>query len=210
MKPATILAAAAALALAACRSQPPAPPPAPTPADSARMEAVRGAGQTPPVYGLLGHREQLNLTSAQIVAIDSIGEDLRSRNDTLTRGLRALRDSLGGDRMSGHDRDRLYTRGEPFFAGLRDNNLRATRGIYDLLTADQRVAACRVLRESAAAAMMGGRSGMSGGARGGMGGYGGRDRRDRDRRMPGDSLRIRTGRAVYWCPADTTKAVVRP
>jgi hypothetical protein len=211
MKPAITLAAAAVLAAAACGSRKPAVAPAPSPADSTRMEAVRGAGQTPPVYGLLGQREKLGLSSQQVVAIDSIGEDLRARNDSLLRGLRALRDSLGGDRMSGRDREQLYTRGQPLYSGVRDNNLRATRGIYDVLTPEQRVAACRTLRESAGGGMTG-RPGAS--ARGGAGGYGGGmggyGRQDRDRRMPRDSMRIRPGRAVYWCPADTTKPVARP
>ena len=205
--------AAAVLFLAACSSNSgsaPAGSPGPsgtrsrTPGDTSEITMEnRGPGRAPPTFGLLGQRERLGLTSAQVTSIDSIGEALRVKNEALLRHLRALQDSLGGrDRMSARSERVLLERGAPQFAAMRANNLEATRAVYDVLTPAQRVTSCTLMRE-----VRGGEGGSLGQQRQrqGMNGRG-----TMRQPMPGDSIRSRRQQLLFWCPADTSKAPVRP
>jgi predicted small lipoprotein YifL len=57
----------AVLSLAACgRAAPPEPPP---------LAPAASRVQTPPVYALIGHRQALDLTSQQVTALDSVGQE---------------------------------------------------------------------------------------------------------------------------------------
>ncbi|MDB4950134.1 MAG: hypothetical protein JWM27_2783 [Gemmatimonadetes bacterium] len=206
--------AAAVLLLAACKSPQPATSPRTVAMDSARAaEVMRGPGQAPPIFGLLGQREKLNLTSAQIVSLDSIGEDLHARNEPINRHLRALQDSLGGrDRMSERTRRELLDRGAPLYTELRTNNRRAAESVHAVLTTDQRDATCRMLREdrdqrTADASGRGrNRRGAGTGGGGGGGGYGRQGGMAGRGGMYGDTLRMSrsSDSALYWCAPDTT------
>jgi Spy/CpxP family protein refolding chaperone len=213
--------AAAVLLLAACSSNnsggAPARGPAARPSaggmrDTAQLSMeARGPGRAPPTFGLIGQRERLGLSSQQVTSIDSIGEALRVKNEALLRHLRALQDSLGGrDRISTRAERELLERGAPQFAAMRTNNLEATRAVYDVLTPQQRTATCTMLREVSGTDPNGlGRGQVRGRGMGsGRGAYG--DGSNDRRRMGADTLRYRRQTAMYWCPADTTKPVVRP
>jgi Spy/CpxP family protein refolding chaperone len=207
--------AAALLFLAACTSSAPSGSPGParmTPDTADFSMEARGPGRAPPTFGLIGQREKLGLTSAQVTSIDSVGEDLRVHNEALLRHLRALQDSLGGrDRMTARTEQQLLDRGGPEFAQLRANNLQATRAIFDVLTPEQRVTTCSMIR-AGTTGMGEGRSSsrQRGEGPGGYGRYGGQDRYGQRRRMQADSLRERRQSVLFWCPADSTKPVVRP
>jgi hypothetical protein len=207
---------AAVLLLAACthsgQSGAPGPGAMTVPADTSAMSfEARGPGRAPPTFGLIGQRERLGLTSQQVTAIDSIGEDLRRGNEALLRHLRALQDSLGGrDRMTARTEEQLLQRGAPEFAQMRANNLQATRGVFDVLTPEQRTLTCTMIREGNGD-MREGRYGADRRRGEGPGGYG-RYGNNQRRRMPADSMRARPrgGAVLFWCPADSTKPIVRP
>lgn len=99
------------------------PEPAPAPARLADTEV-------PPVRALLSEREQLSLTPAQVVALDSIALDWQAAHDALAA------------RFTGPARLLAAVRSHPRLA-LAENNRRAARAVEQLLTPDQRLAACR-------------------------------------------------------------------
>jgi hypothetical protein len=145
------------------------------------------------VYALIGQREKLGLTSAQVTALDSIGVHIDRANAPLMSRLRELRGEYGGRRNAPRpDSEEL----QPTLEQLRRNNQQAVEGVRNVLTAQQRTTTCELARESARDAM--------------------RDRRDefaqRNRgRQPG---RMRDGMAAdsalawnrpvwTWCAAPT-------
>lgn len=200
---------AAALLLAACGGP---PQPGPQPAGSGRnafgrdtveremFAAYRGA-QMPSVYALIGARERLKLTSAQVTALDSIAEAVREQNRPLTDSLRRFsRSGNGGPiRLPSNDAQR-----RDFTAILRamgENNRRAIDAIQARLTAEQRTSVCTMLQEERGQRFGGmDRRGGFGGGGGGRGGgrYGGG--RGMPPEMMGDSLGTRTGFGGWpWC-----------
>jgi len=99
--------AAAVLLLAACGGRQPETGPQPAgsgrgePRDSLQRElfaAYRGA-QMPSVYGLIGARERLKLTSAQVTVLDSIAEAVREQNRPWADSLRRFTRSGNGGPM---------------------------------------------------------------------------------------------------------------
>lgn len=118
------------------------------------LTACAGSGEPPPgelpiaaaplsgpsVYALLGEREDLGLTSAQISALDSIGTWLSTAN-------RELRDDVGGVRRDRTSPDDLPEATRSALDRIRDNNAQAMRGIEATLTPDQRDSVCRMERE---------------------------------------------------------------
>ncbi len=128
--------AAAALLLAACGGG--SPSRAPEPRDT--FVPV----QAPPVYALLGQREALGLSSAQIMALDSVGEDLRVRNRAATDSLRAAWRHGGGERMSDRGRRQFADANQPLFQRVSANNQRAIQAVERILTAEQRVRSCEL------------------------------------------------------------------
>jgi hypothetical protein len=112
--------------------------------------AAIGPIQTPPVYGLIGQREKLGLTSAQVTALDSIGVHIDRTNAPLMSRLRELRGEYGGRRNAPRpDSEEL----QPALEQLRRNNQQAMEGVRNVLTAQQRTTACELARESAREAM---------------------------------------------------------
>jgi hypothetical protein len=188
---------AAALLLAACGGPQPMEGPQPAgsgrgmPRDSLQRElftAWRGA-QMPSVYGLIGARERLKLTSAQVTTLDSIAEAVREQNRPYADSLgRFTRSGNGGPiRMPTNDAQR-----RDFIVILKqmgENTLRGVERVQAVLNAEQRAAACELAAEERRerSGRFGGRGGMGGEGRGGMGGMGGR----RAPGMMGDSIGAR-------------------
>ncbi|HVG46171.1 MAG TPA: Spy/CpxP family protein refolding chaperone [Longimicrobium sp.] len=145
---------AAVLLLAACggRQTQDGPQPAGSgrlPRDSVQRElflAYRGA-QMPSVFGLIGARERLKLTSAQVTALDSIAQAVREQNRPLTESLReTTRSGNGGPiRQPRSDEER-----QEFISLLRragENTRRGVAGVQAVLNAEQRAAACALALE---------------------------------------------------------------
>lgn len=127
--------AVAALALAAACGGGSGTAPADGPAPQARADApgdgraVGGGG--PNVFALIGARQQLALTSAQVVELDSIGRMWSVRNDSLQR-------RIGGPGARTTDLGVL----RPLLERMAENNASANQAVESLLTADQRRIAC--------------------------------------------------------------------
>jgi hypothetical protein len=177
--------AALVLALAACASAGGG-----LRSDPELTAAYRGT-QAPSIYGLIGARERLGLTSLQVTTLDSIAESLRTRNARLTDSLRAIRDVGPGGPVPA-PRDSAERAGfVPVLREIARNNQSSVASIQALLTEDQRRIACEIQRENP-------------GARGGMG-MGGRGSGGMRRGMPGMEMEgdsaMRVGRGWPWCPA---------
>ncbi|HEX6746902.1 MAG TPA: hypothetical protein VF092_06355 [Longimicrobium sp.] len=200
---------AAVLLLAACGG-PQQPETGPQPAGSGRaagrdslqrelFAAYRGA-QMPSVAALIGARERLKLTSAQVTAIDSIDDAVRVRNQPLGDSLRVITRSRNGGPI---DQPRNEQERAAFLSVLRrigENNRRGLDAIQALLTPEQRAGVCTLQQEER------GFGGMR--RRGGMGGRGGGGGRDGGMYgggrgmpgMPGDSIGARGGSGGWpWC-----------
>ncbi len=97
---------------------------------------------TPPVYSLIGDRERLKLTSAQVTSLDSIGVALQAQNSPLIDQVRELQESGGGFRRRVSQQQVEQSR--PLTDQIRENNRRAQEGVRALLTAEQQREACAV------------------------------------------------------------------
>jgi hypothetical protein len=199
-----IILSAAVLLLAACGGPQPQEGPQPAgsgrgmPRDSLQRElfaAYRGA-QMPSVYGLIGARERLKLTSPQVTALDSIAEAVREQNRPFADSLgRFTRSGNGGPiRLPTNDAQR-----RDFIVILQRmgvNTRRGVEGVQAVLNAEQRAAACALAAEERSE-----RRGGMGGSRGGR----------RSRGMPGmmgDSIGGRGMGGWPWC--ETRPRGVRP
>jgi hypothetical protein len=211
------LSTAAVLLLAACgggrqpsRDDGPNPRPI-TARDSAQrqlFEAYRGA-QMPSVPALIGARERLKLTSAQVTAIDSIAEAVQMQNRPLTDTLRSVSGSGNGGPIRQPRGEFQTARFVPILHRVADNNRRAMEAIGARLTAEQKTEVCALAREQRQG-RYGDRDGR--GRRGGIGGGAGGGDRGRGMRgdmppMGGDSIRGPDGRYLGraggwpWCAA---------
>lgn len=119
------------LALAACYSS--APPPQPAAPQQPWVP-------TPPVYALIGERQELSLTSAQVTALDSIGVALAASNSPALTQIQALQPSGGFRRTSAADVEKA----RPLIDSIRENNRRAQEAVRVLLTEQQRTDVCRM------------------------------------------------------------------
>jgi len=151
--------------------------------------AYRGT-QAPSIYGLIGARERLGLTSLQVTTLDSIAESLRTRNTRLSDSLRTIR-RVGPGGPIPLPRDSAERAGfVPVLREMARNNQASVAAVQALLTEDQRRIACEIQRESPGGrGGMGMRGGLPGGMRRGMGGM----------EMEGDST-MRVARGWPWCP----------
>jgi hypothetical protein len=212
---------AAVLLLAACGGQQPQGGPQPagsgrgTSRDSLEREmfAAYRQAQMPSVFGLIGARERMKLTSAQVGALDSIAEAVREQNRPLTESLRATtRSRNGGPIRQPRDNEER----QEFIALLRragENTRRGVDAIRAVLNEEQRATACALALEERRQ-RFGWVEGRGGGGEGGERRERGRD--GRMRRMMGDSLA--GGRMGFtgwpWCgetrgrgmPRDSTRA----
>ena len=126
-----LLPALGILALAACYS-------------SAAPPAAAGPQQpwvpTPPVYALIGERQELNLTSAQVTTLDSIGVALAAQNSPALRQIQEMQPTGSFRRTSAADVERA----RPLIDSIRENNRRAQDAVRVLLTEQQRTDVCRI------------------------------------------------------------------
>lgn len=188
--------AVAALALsAACGGTGTAPEQGPAPRqDGGMLSAGATGGGGPNVFALLGARQQLALTGAQVTELDSIGRMWAVRNDSLQRQV-----GRPGERT-----DIALIR--PVLEQMAANNEQSNAAIETVLNAEQRRIACTlpvVQRPERRGQADGGR--MGGGGRPGGPGGGVRPGRGRDS-VPG--MRMRRG--WPWCaataPADSARS----
>jgi hypothetical protein len=151
--------AAAALVLAACGTADP------TPRDAELMAAYRGT-QAPSIYGLIGERQRLSLTSPQVTALDSIAEELRTTNHRLTDSLREITGSRSGGPVRA-PRDSVQRAAFlPVLRQIGQNNQAAVRAVEAALTPDQRRIVCGIARENLdERTLQAGRRGPPGGMR---------------------------------------------
>jgi hypothetical protein len=114
----------------------------PQPAAPAPGAVTAERVQPPPVHALLGYREELELTSEQVEAIDSIGQWLFSSGDEMRARLREVQASRPprGDPQA-------TTATLSMLTSLRDRNREATEGVQALLTDEQEAKVCELFRE---------------------------------------------------------------
>lgn len=181
--------AAGALVLAACA----------TGRRDPELTAAYRATQSPSIYGLLGAREELKLTSAQVTVLDSIAEELRTANRRLADQMRDItRSRPGGPIVEPRD-SAERARFLPLLRRVAENNQRAVGAVRTALTEEQRTAACRIADDRADRGFDADFSGRSG-----------HPRQRPQRRglvvdpeaMP-DSVMPGVGRAWPWCRAAT-------
>jgi hypothetical protein len=97
--------------------------------------------QPPPIYALLGYRERLELTSDQIVGLDSIATGLKDRNNELI-------DELEEKSSLTRNQTALVVgeEGKPVLEQIRDNNRGAAEAVGRLLNSDQQETTCELFR----------------------------------------------------------------
>jgi hypothetical protein len=96
------------------------------------------AAAAPTVYAVLGQRDRLGLSSAQVAAIDSIGDWLQRANAPLLDSLRLNGD--GRSSLPGDSADGVMER-------IRANQRAAVDGLAAALTAEQRARVCVLFAE---------------------------------------------------------------
>lgn len=171
--------------LAACGPAAPRAAEAPAPA-AERLEA-------PPVHALIGHRAELGLGSAQIEALDSIGQWVFAQNEPLLARLRTLRGTPGERPRAQPPRSNTEVR--DLYEQLRQNNRRAAEGVRALLTPEQQARTCELFQ------------------RGRGGGRGSPAQRPPPREPArADAARLPDGRAAVWpwCAPERPEPDARP
>lgn len=145
--------------------------------------------EPPPIYSLIGFRTDLELTSEQVEALDSIAQAVQAETQPLLADLRQQA-AQQSRRYRGAIPVSDLTR--PAILEVREKNRAAVRAVEDLLTPEQETEVCRLLdlerRED-------------------------RSRnRDRDRpasrrpsAMGADSLLFHTGPVWSWCGPGTVE-----
>jgi hypothetical protein len=117
--------------------------PAPDPASAPRAVTPLGL-EPPPIYSLLGFRQDLGLTSQQVTALDSIAVAVRQQNAPLVQELR--------DRNPPRAQQRgvilVDTATQPALEQLRANNRAAVAAVGEVLTPEQRTSACRLFEQN--------------------------------------------------------------
>ncbi|MFL5380996.1 MAG: Spy/CpxP family protein refolding chaperone [Longimicrobiaceae bacterium] len=192
--------AAALLVAAACRSRQPQAGPQPagsggSPRDSVEREmfAAYRRAQMPSVFGLIGARERLKLTSPQVTALDSIAEAVREQNRPWTDSLRRFSRSGNGGPMrlpTNEAQQRDFT---AILQKMGENTRRAVEAVRGVLNEEQRAGACTLAAEERR------ERGTRFGARGMGGGGGGMIGGRRQRGMMADSLGGRGMGGWPWC-----------
>jgi hypothetical protein len=133
-------------ALAACGGQPePQDVPAAQQGPEGAVSLDVGGTTTPPVRGLIGERERLGLTGAQVTTLDSIAVVLAAANDSLRR---SVRDTWNGDRPGRGGA--MWERTGPALMQIARNNRAASLLVQNTLTEPQRTIACEMEAEQRA------------------------------------------------------------
>jgi len=134
-----ITAVAGLVLAAACGGTAP-PQDGPSPQGAGRaggmgMQDLEVIGGGPPsVFALIGAREQMGLTGAQVTALDSIGRMWSMRNDSLRREL----GEFDGRRRTPEAMERM----RPILLRIAENNHWAGTTVGELLSQEQRGIAC--------------------------------------------------------------------
>lgn len=126
---------------AACGSQP-EPERGPSPDGLAPMVASMNGTGMPSIFGIIGERQRLGLTSAQVTRLDSIAVRLSTANDSLRRSLR--------DTWDGEMRGERWERSLPVLEQIASNNRAAGLLVQSTLTEQQRTMACELDAEDRA------------------------------------------------------------
>lgn len=134
------IALVAVIFVAAC-----APRREPVAAPTEVMEPI-GSMQPPPVHALLGFRARLQLTSAQVAALDSIGQQVSTANGPLMDELREATAETSSPRGYGYRRRprQLDDEERAALRKVRDNNRRAVEAVRTVLTAEQERTTCEI------------------------------------------------------------------
>jgi hypothetical protein len=123
------------LAVAACGGS---PPPAATPLPEGAL-IVTERVQPPPVHALLGYRTELNLSSEQVAALDSIGQAIFAAGDTVRTQMME---------RQAQQRGRRDTRGTPALieslTALSEQNRLAQEAVQEVLTDEQEARVCQL------------------------------------------------------------------
>jgi hypothetical protein len=121
---------------AACSSAPP-PSRAPSNIDTSALQQLLMERTDLPVYALIGLRQDLGLTSEQVVALDSIGLQLQQRNTPIARRLPAP----GARPERGQQVDTVALR------QLRENRRAAAVEVQQVLSEEQQTRVCEIYRQ---------------------------------------------------------------
>lgn len=174
------------MALAACGAQP-EPEDVPGPAQAPRGPLVVdvGGANTPSIRGLIGERQRLGLTGAQVTTLDSIAIVLSAANDSLRR---AVREEWG--EVQPRPGSERWDRTQPALAQIGQNNRAASTLVQNLLNEEQRRIACEMQEEQRARNPQPTRLAPPGARR--IGG--------RARAADADSVLLRRSSGWPWCP----------
>lgn len=134
--------------------------------------------EPPPIYALLGYRQDLSLESRQIAALDSIAERIRERNAPLIDSLQSM-----GDR-GGRGFIQIDERTEPLLERIRENHRGAMAEVREVLTEEQESTTCRLFSEARSRRIQEGRA---------------RPRTRTPGTMPDSAARGRGGVVWTWC-----------
>jgi len=99
--------------------------------------------EPPPVYSLLGYRQEIGLTSQQVTTLDSIAEGVRRENAPLVQQLRERNPASAQQRGF----ILIDTVAQPVLEQVRQNNREAAAAVGAVLTPQQRLAACRMFEQ---------------------------------------------------------------
>lgn len=99
---------------------------------------------SPPIYALLGYREELRLEPNQISALDSIAQQLQREEAPLVEGSRPSRRTRS-NRPPLADKEEISQ-----FQALQASRERAVQGVRKVLNPEQQTEVCTRFRESAA------------------------------------------------------------
>jgi hypothetical protein len=100
--------------------------------------------EPPPIYSLLGFRQEIGLSSEQVSALDSIAEGVRRENAPLVQQLRE-RNTARAEQRGFIMVDSVA---QPVLEQLRENNRTAVGAVGEILNPQQRTAACRLFDQS--------------------------------------------------------------
>jgi hypothetical protein len=173
------------LAVAACGAQPEPPAQGPVPDGERPVVIDMTGGGTPAIRGLIGERQRLGLTGAQVTVLDSLAIRLASANDS-------LRASMGEGNQPGRPPRPgtvQWERTLPALQTIAQNNRNASLLVQQVLTDDQRRIACEIQAEDDARRPRAPRPVRRPAQIGGRG------------RMRADSIAQQAQRGWPWCPA---------
>jgi hypothetical protein len=100
--------------------------------------------EPPPVYSLLGFRQEIGLSSQQVSALDSVAEAVRRENAPIVQQLRERNPARAEQRGF----IVIDSAAQPLLEQLRENNRSAVAAVGEILNPQQRTAACRIFDQS--------------------------------------------------------------